>query len=76
MTWHAVGFSTPLQKAMQFCWGNLTEGGGFGDGIHGDGRGCEGTNTGGDSDGGGDDVDYGDGGGYGDGRGDGSGTSP
>ena len=76
MTWHTIGFDTPLQKALQFCWGNLTEGGGYGDGLYGNGDGFEGTNADGGGDGGGDDVDYGDAGGYGDGRGDGSGVCP
>lgn len=76
MTWHVVGFNTPLEKVLEYCWGHLTEGGGFGDGIQGNGDGWEGTDPEGDRNGGGDDVDYGDGSDYGNGRGDGSGTSP
>ncbi len=56
MTWHTVGLNSPLDEALEYCMGGMTEYDGYGDGIHGDGCG-DGIGEGGldDPGGGGDD---------------------
>lgn len=39
MTWRTVGSISPLDAALEYCMCGMTEYGGYGDGIHGDGRG-------------------------------------
>jgi hypothetical protein len=39
MTWRTVGSISPIDEALEYCMGGMTEYDGYGDGIHGDGCG-------------------------------------
>lgn len=39
MTWRTVGSISPIDAALEYCMGGMTDYDGYGDGIHGDGGG-------------------------------------